>query len=125
MAGATPGLAISCSRELVTPMSTEREKLVRDINGLKESVRLGWLETAAKPMTPAERLELRKSIDSLTVIILLGFDSAYLAARPERRNHSRYFGQWGPADLSNIAMLSAQNAEEGLLLVTRSSDINS
>ena len=52
-------------RELVTPMSTEREKLVRDINGLKESVRLGWLETAAKPMTPAERLELRKSIDSL------------------------------------------------------------
>ena len=59
------------------------------------------------------------------VIILLGFDSAYLAARPERRNHSRYFGQWGPADLSNIAMLSAQNAEEGLLLVTRSSDINS
>jgi hypothetical protein len=65
MAGAAPGLAISCSRELVTPMSTEREKLVRDINGLKESVRLGWLETAAKPMTPAERLELRKSIDSL------------------------------------------------------------
>jgi hypothetical protein len=65
MAGATPGLAISCSRELVTPMSTEREKLVRDINGLKESVRLGWLETAAKPMTPAERLELRKSTDSL------------------------------------------------------------
>ena len=62
---ATPGLAISRSRELVTPMSTEREKLVRDINGLKESVRLGWLETAAKPMTPAERLELRKSIDSL------------------------------------------------------------
>jgi hypothetical protein len=57
MAGAAPGLAISCSRELVTPMSTEREKLVRDINGLKESVRLGWLETAA--------LELRKSIDSL------------------------------------------------------------
>ena len=66
MVGATPGLAISCSRELVTPMSTEREKLVRDINGLKESVRLGWLETAAKPMTPAERLELRKSIDSLS-----------------------------------------------------------
>jgi hypothetical protein len=65
MAGATPGLAFSCSRELVTSMSTEREKLVRDINGLKESVRLGWLETAAEPMTPAERLELRKSIDSL------------------------------------------------------------
>jgi hypothetical protein len=46
-------------------MSTEREKLVRDINGLKESVRLGWLEMAGKPMTPAERQGLRKSIDSL------------------------------------------------------------
>jgi hypothetical protein len=46
-------------------MSTEREKLVRDINGLKEIVRLGWLEMAAKPMTAAERQELRRSIDSL------------------------------------------------------------
>ena len=56
---------------LVTPMSTEREKLVRGINGLKEIVRLGWLETAAKPMTPAERLELRKSIDSLVTELIL------------------------------------------------------
>jgi alanine racemase len=31
----------------------------------------------------------------------------------------------GPADVSNVAMLSAQKAEEGLLLVTGSSDINS
>jgi alanine racemase len=57
--------------------------------------------------------------------MLLGFHSAYLAARPERRNHSQYFGQWGPSDVSNVAMLSAQKAEEGLLLVTGSSDINS
>ena len=61
MAGATPGLAISCSRQLVTPMSTEREKLVRDINGLKESVRLGWLETATKPMTPADGWSCEKA----------------------------------------------------------------
>jgi len=31
----------------------------------------------------------------------------------------------GPADLSNVAMLSTQEAEAGLLLVTGSSDINS
>jgi hypothetical protein len=46
-------------------MSTEREKLVRDINGLKESVRLAWLDMVSKPMTSAERRELRNSIDSL------------------------------------------------------------
>ena len=46
-------------------MSTEREKLVRDISGLKESVRLTWLDMASKPMTPAECEELRKSIESL------------------------------------------------------------
>jgi hypothetical protein len=46
-------------------MGTEQEKLIRDFNGLKESVRLGWLDMSSKPMTPAERAELRKSIDSL------------------------------------------------------------
>ena len=46
-------------------MPTEQEKLIRDINGLKESVRLGWLEMASRPMGPAERQELRRSIDSL------------------------------------------------------------
>jgi hypothetical protein len=46
-------------------MGTEQEKLVRDINRLKESVRLGWLDMASKPITPAERGDLRKSIDSL------------------------------------------------------------
>jgi len=52
-------------------MSTEREKLVRDIDGQKETVRLGWLQTAIKPMTPTERLELRKSIDSLVTELIL------------------------------------------------------
>jgi hypothetical protein len=48
----------------VTPMSTERERLVRDINNLKERVSLVWLDMISKPMTPAEREELRKSIES-------------------------------------------------------------
>ncbi len=44
---------------------TEHERLLRDINGLKESVRLGWIDMASRPMTGQERRELRKSIDSL------------------------------------------------------------
>jgi hypothetical protein len=49
------------------PMPSEREKLVRDIDGLKERIRLAWLDTMiqAKPMTAKERQELRKSIESL------------------------------------------------------------
>jgi hypothetical protein len=46
-------------------MPTERERLVLDINSLKESVRLAWMDMLSKPMTAAERGELRKSIDSL------------------------------------------------------------
>ena len=49
----------------VTPMSTERERLVRDINNLKERVSLVWLDMISKPMAAEERQELRKSIDSL------------------------------------------------------------
>jgi hypothetical protein len=45
-------------------MSTERERLVRDINNLKERVSLVWLDMISKQMTPAERQELRKSIES-------------------------------------------------------------
>jgi hypothetical protein len=44
---------------------TERETLVRDINGLKESIRLAWMDMVSKPMTASERRELRKNIDSL------------------------------------------------------------
>lgn len=47
------------------PMSSEREKLVRDINALKESISLAWMDMISKPMTVAERAELRNSIDSL------------------------------------------------------------
>jgi SMC interacting uncharacterized protein involved in chromosome segregation len=47
------------------PMSSEREKLVRDINALKESISLAWVAMISKPMTAAERAELRNSIDSL------------------------------------------------------------
>jgi hypothetical protein len=48
----------------VTPMSTERERLVRDINNLKERVNLVWLDMISKRMTPAERQELLNSIES-------------------------------------------------------------
>ena len=47
------------------PMSNEREKLVRDINSLKESISVAWMDMISKPMTAAERGELRRSIDSL------------------------------------------------------------
>ena len=46
-------------------MPSEREKLVRDINGLKESISLAWMDMISKPMTAAERGELRMSIDTL------------------------------------------------------------
>jgi uncharacterized coiled-coil DUF342 family protein len=46
-------------------MPSEREKLVQDINGLKEKINLAWMDMISKPMTAAERGELRKSIDSL------------------------------------------------------------
>jgi len=46
-------------------MPSEREKLVQDINGLKEKISLAWMDMISKPMTAAERGELRKSIDSL------------------------------------------------------------
>jgi hypothetical protein len=46
------------------PKPTEREKLVRDINGLKEIISLAWMDIS-EPMTAAERAEMRNSIDSL------------------------------------------------------------
>jgi hypothetical protein len=46
-------------------MPSEREALVREINGLKESIRLAWMDMISKSMTGAERAELRNSIDSL------------------------------------------------------------
>jgi hypothetical protein len=46
-------------------MPTERENLIQDMNVLKERLSLAWVDMVSKPMTPAERQELRKSIDSL------------------------------------------------------------
>ena len=46
-------------------MPSEREALVRDINGLKESISLAWMDMISKSMTAAERAELRNRIDSL------------------------------------------------------------
>ena len=43
----------------------ERDNLIRDINGLKESIRLALLTIGSEPMTDAERRELLKSIGSL------------------------------------------------------------
>jgi hypothetical protein len=53
-------------------MPTEREKLVRDIDSLKERVRLVWLDMISKPVTSAERQELRKSIESLVKELFAG-----------------------------------------------------
>jgi SMC interacting uncharacterized protein involved in chromosome segregation len=63
MAGATQ-VCEPVAHMSVTPMSTERERLVRDINNLKERVSLVWLDMISKRMTPAERQELLKSIES-------------------------------------------------------------
>jgi hypothetical protein len=44
---------------------TDREKLQQDIDTLKEGVRLAWLDLASNPMTPGERIELRKHVTAL------------------------------------------------------------
>jgi hypothetical protein len=46
-------------------MPSEREKLVGDINRLKESITSAWMDMISNPMTTAERAELRNTIDSL------------------------------------------------------------
>ena len=32
-------------------MPTERDELIRDIDGLKERIRLAWMDMVSKPMT--------------------------------------------------------------------------
>jgi hypothetical protein len=46
-------------------MASEREKLARDIDGLREDISLAWVDMISKPMAAAERRELSKSIGSL------------------------------------------------------------
>jgi hypothetical protein len=43
----------------------EREKLIRDIDGLKESIRLALLNIGSEPMTEPDRRKFLKSIGSL------------------------------------------------------------
>ena len=50
---------------LIMPMPSERENLVRDIDGLKDRIQLVWRDTLSKPMTAGERQELRDSLESL------------------------------------------------------------
>ena len=47
------------------PMLSEREKLVRDIDGLKDRIQLVWQDMLSKPMTAGQRQELRDSLESL------------------------------------------------------------
>jgi flagellar hook-associated protein FlgK len=47
------------------PMPSEREKLARNIEGLKENIQLAWHDMLSKPMTAGERQELRDNIESL------------------------------------------------------------
>jgi hypothetical protein len=44
---------------------TKHEKLMHDIKGLWESVRLGWVEMAEKSLDGQERQDLREYIDWL------------------------------------------------------------
>jgi hypothetical protein len=47
------------------PIPTERQELIRDIDSLKESICLAWMDMISRPMIPAERGELAKSLDTL------------------------------------------------------------
>ena len=47
------------------PTPTEREELIRDIDGLKEMIGLAWMDMLSKPMTAAERQDLAQSLDAL------------------------------------------------------------
>jgi hypothetical protein len=45
---------------------TKNEKLLRDINGLKDSIRQQWRDLVTLPLTKEDRLAMREGIDSLT-----------------------------------------------------------
>jgi hypothetical protein len=47
------------------PMPSERQKLARDIDYLKERIRLAWLDMLSEPMADGGHQELRKSLESL------------------------------------------------------------
>jgi hypothetical protein len=100
----------------VTPMSTEREKLVRDINGLKETVR----QTAVKPMTPTEGVAKKQS-NSLRVARLTNCQSILPETTPigqrlpgshhlRRQRHSLCrLGPWNKRGHRRSVLLRARN----------------
>ena len=45
---------------------TDKEKLLRDINGLRESIALSWLDLARLKLTPQDRSAIREGIEALT-----------------------------------------------------------
>jgi hypothetical protein len=47
-------------------MPERKEDLKEQIRILNESIRLGWLDMAERPMTPEQRRELRTSINRWT-----------------------------------------------------------
>ena len=42
---------------------TELEMLLRDIDGLRDSILLDWLHLSARNLTPQERVETRQTIN--------------------------------------------------------------
>ncbi len=43
---------------------TEKQKLIREIETLRESIRTDWQDLATKPLQPNDRKEIRQHIDS-------------------------------------------------------------
>ena len=61
--------------------------------------------------SPLKRAEVRRAVRA--VIMLLSFDAAYLAAQPERRNHSQYFGEWGRPTCQTLRCSQHRKPEKG------------
>jgi hypothetical protein len=56
------GQNVSLDKASITAMDEQLKYLQRDIDTLRESNRLAWHELEVTPMTPTERLALRKAI---------------------------------------------------------------
>jgi flagellar hook-associated protein FlgK len=46
-------------------MPSGREKMSRDIEGLRDSIKLAWHDILSEPMTAGERQEFRTNLESL------------------------------------------------------------
>src|SRR5262249_13002747 len=67
-------------------MPSERENLVRDIDGLKDSIQLAWFDMISKPMAAGERQELRKSVESLVMELDIVCGRRWISYRKPRRS---------------------------------------